>query len=60
MIQISVVPGIVWTVFAPIAMTLLFVFISIPMMEKRLLETKQGYAEYKKATSMLMLLTKRR
>lgn len=59
-IQISVVPGIVWTVFAPIAMTLLFVFISIPMMEKRLLETKQGYAEYKKATSMLMLLTKRR
>ncbi|MGE5493747.1 MAG: DUF1295 domain-containing protein [Burkholderiales bacterium] len=58
--QVSVIPGIVWTVFAPVAITLLFVFISIPMMEKRLIETKQGYAEYKKATSMLMLLPKRR
>jgi steroid 5-alpha reductase family enzyme len=59
-IQISVIPGIVWTVFAPVAITLLFVFISIPMMEKRLLKTKQGYAEYKKATSMLMLLPPKR
>lgn len=59
-IQISVVPDIIWTVFAPAAMTLLFVFISIPMMEKRLLDSKTGYAEYKKATSMLMLLPKRR
>ncbi len=58
--QISVLPHTWWTVFAPVAMTLLFVFISIPMMENRLLESKQGYAEYKKATSMLMLLPKRR
>lgn len=53
------VTNMLWTVFAPAAITLLFVFISIPMMEKRLLETKQGYTEYKKATSMLMLLPKR-
>lgn len=54
-IQISIL-DIWWTIVAPIAMTALFVFISIPMMEKRLLETKKGYAGYKKATSMLMLL----
>lgn len=54
-IQISIL-DIWWTVFAPLAMTVLFVFISIPMMEKRLLKSKEGYAEYKKATSMLMLL----
>ncbi len=58
-IQISMV-NVWWTVFAPLAMTALFVFISIPMMEKRLLETKQGYAEYKKATSMLMPLPLKR
>jgi steroid 5-alpha reductase family enzyme len=55
-VQISLI-NIWWTVFAPIAMTALFVFISIPMMEKRLIETKEGYAEYKKATSMLVPLS---
>lgn len=59
-IQISVLPALWQTVLGPVAMTLLFVFISIPMMEKRLLASKQGYAGYKKATSMLMLLPKRR
>lgn len=59
LIQLSVATDIVWTVFAPVAMTLLFVFISIPMMEKRLLSSKQGYVEYKKATSMLMPLPKK-
>lgn len=58
-IQISLI-DIWWTVFAPVAMTALFVFISIPLMEKRLLESKAGYAEYKKATSMLMLLPVKR
>ena len=32
---------------APIAMTCLFLFISIPMMEKRQLATKPGYADYR-------------
>ena len=42
-------------VIAPVFMTLLFVFISVPMMEKRLLQTRPGYAAYKRATSMLLL-----
>jgi steroid 5-alpha reductase family enzyme len=49
-------PAMWWTIFAPVLMTLLFAFISIPMMEKRLLATKPGYITYKKATSMLLLL----
>lgn len=55
-IQMSVLPALWWTIFAPVAMTLLFLFISIPMMEKRLLASKEGYAAYKKSTSMLLLL----
>ncbi|MDD5017054.1 MAG: DUF1295 domain-containing protein, partial [Eubacteriales bacterium] len=55
-IQMSVLPALWWTIFAPTAMTLLFLFISIPMMEKRLLASKEGYAAYKKSTSMLLLL----
>lgn len=58
-IQISVLPGLWWTIFAPVLMTMLFVFISIPMMEKRLLVSKEGYNQYKKSTSMLILLPKK-
>jgi len=53
-------PDMWWLIFGPVLMTLLFVFISIPMMEKRLLTTRPGYADYKKATSMLLLLPPRR
>ena len=54
--QIGQIPGLWWTIFAPVFMTLLFVFISIPMMERRLLETKEGYSAYRQNTSMLLLL----
>lgn len=54
-IQISSVPSYWWTVAAPVLMTMLFLGISIPMMEKRLLQTKQGYAAYIKRTSALLL-----
>ena len=46
--------GIDWHIFAPIAMTGLFLFISIPMMEKRQLQNKPGYAEYRKSTRILI------
>ena len=49
-------PAMWWTIFAPVLMTLLFAFISVPMMEKRLLATRPGYAAYKKATSVLLPL----
>lgn len=59
LMQLSVLPNYWWTVAAPILMTLLFVGISIPMMEKRLMASKQGYADYVKRTSMLILLPKK-
>ena len=40
----------------PIAITLLFIGISIPMMEKRLLENYPDYSEYKKKTSAFIPL----
>jgi steroid 5-alpha reductase family enzyme len=40
----------------PLANTLLFVFISIPLMEKRQLANKPDYACYQRQTSMLLLL----
>ena len=46
--------GFDWLIIAPIAMTALFLFISIPMMERRQLQNKPGYAEYRKKTRMLI------
>lgn len=46
--------GIDLLVFSPVAMTCLFLFISIPMMEKRQLSNKPGYAEYRKNTRILI------
>ena len=46
--------GIDWLVCGPIAMTTLFLCISIPLMERRQLENKPDYAEYKKQTRILI------
>ena len=46
--------GLDWLVCGPIAMTALFLGISIPLMEKRQLQNKPGYAEYRKQTRMLI------
>ncbi|MBQ9397500.1 MAG: DUF1295 domain-containing protein [Bacteroidales bacterium] len=46
--------GIDWLILAPVAMTALFLFISIPMMERRQLARKPGYAAYRKQTRMLI------
>ena len=43
-------------IIGPILITLLFIFISIPMMEKRLDEKYSDYKEYKRTTSMLVPL----
>ena len=45
-------PG--WTIIGPIANTLLFIFISVPLMEKRQLERRSGYKEYMKHTGALL------
>ncbi len=55
----------VWAIYAslsgidalflsPVAMTALFLFISIPMMEHRQLENKPGYDDYRKQTRLLI------
>lgn len=46
--------GFDWYVCGPIAMTALFLGISIPLMEKRQLQNKPGYDEYRKQTRMLI------
>ena len=43
-----------WTIAGPIIVTLMFVFISIPMLEKRELERRPEYAEYRKEVGMLL------
>ena len=43
-----------WTVIGPAAITALFVFFSIPMMEKHSLERRPGYDEHRKHTPVLL------
>jgi steroid 5-alpha reductase family enzyme len=43
-----------WTVIGAAAITAMFVFVSIPMMERRVLITHAGYAEYREQTPMLV------
>ena len=43
-----------WRIVGPIAMTALFLFVSIPMMERRQRQNKPGYEEYQKRTRMLI------
>jgi steroid 5-alpha reductase family enzyme len=43
-----------WTIAGAVAITVMFVFASVPMMEKRLLATRVGYAEYQAGTGMLL------
>jgi len=53
-ILLSVAPQEWGTFIGALANTLLFVFISIPLMEKRQLVNKPEYADYKKKTSSLI------
>jgi len=46
--------GLNWFICSPIVMTALFLGISIPLMEKRQLQNKPGYAEYRKKTRILI------
>lgn len=46
--------GVDWLVLAPLAMTALFLFVSIPMMERRQLESKPGYADYRRRTRLFI------
>ena len=47
-----------YLIIGAILNTLLFIFISIPMQEKRLLTYKDNYNEYQRSTSMLLIYLK--
>jgi len=52
--QLGALPGFWYTVIGPAAITLLFVLVSIPMMEKHVSATRPSYEEYKKRVPMLI------
>lgn len=43
-----------WTIIGPVCITLLFLFVSIPMMDRHILKTKPAYAETMKRVSTLI------
>jgi steroid 5-alpha reductase family enzyme len=53
-------PSQLWRVIGPVAMACLFLFGTIPMMEKRSLEKRPAYAELQKRVSMLVPLPRRK
>jgi steroid 5-alpha reductase family enzyme len=50
----SAQPDYWWTAIGPAAMTAMFVFASIPMLDQRSRERRPGYAEYEKRTPALI------
>lgn len=53
-IMYAALNGFDWFILGPIAMTTLFLCISVPLMEHRQLANKPDYAEYKKNTRLLI------
>ncbi len=49
-----------WTVAGAVAITLMFVFASVPLMERRLLASRAGYAGYRAETPMLVSWPRRK
>jgi steroid 5-alpha reductase family enzyme len=49
-----------WTLIGPVAITLMFIFASIPIIEKRNLDKRLGYAGYISETPMLLPLKYRK
>lgn len=60
LMQMSVAPRIWITVAGPVLVTLLFIFVSIPMMEKHLLASIPAYSNYRRRVSMLKPIPRRR
>ena len=47
-------PSIRWVIAGPLAITLMFIFASIPMIEKRMLKRRKDYSAYQQKVSMLL------
>ena len=57
---LSMAPLPLTALIGPVAVTVLFLFVSIPMMEKRQLSTKPGYRAYRQTAGMLLPRLRRR
>jgi steroid 5-alpha reductase family enzyme len=53
---LAAAPGWWWTVVGAIAMVLLFAFVSVPMMDRRSLERRPGYADHMRRVPALLPL----
>ena len=51
---LAAAPGWWWTGVGAVAMILMFVFASVPMMDERSLARRPGYADYARRTSALV------
>lgn len=49
-----------WVVAGPAAMTCMFLFASIPLIEKRMMERRKDYGEYRKEVSMILPVPKKK
>ncbi|MCX6269330.1 MAG: DUF1295 domain-containing protein [Bacteroidetes bacterium] len=47
-------PSFWWVIAGPLAITLMFIFASIPMIEKRMLKRRKDYQAYREKVSMLI------
>jgi steroid 5-alpha reductase family enzyme len=56
LMQIGTAPRIWFTVAGPLLVTLMFVFISIPMMERHILKSRPGYRQYQENVPVIRLL----
>ncbi len=60
LIGLAANPAPWWTVAGPLSITLLFVFISVPMIDKRHLARRPEYAEHMRTTSALIPMLPKR
>ncbi len=60
LVMLSVLPQYVYLAIGPLANTLMFLFISIPMAEKRLAAGKSGFDRYLEETRILLPIPRRK
>jgi steroid 5-alpha reductase family enzyme len=53
-LQVGINPKIWMTIIGPVVVTILFIFISIPMMEKYILSSKPSYSVYRSQVAMFI------
>jgi steroid 5-alpha reductase family enzyme len=52
---VAAAPALWWTVAGPLAITLMFRFVSLPMIETRMRERRPAFAEWAGRSSLVLL-----